>query len=517
MVQNTSPLSPVRATVRRGRKPVRVWFFFSLATGLLGLALVLALVMLGGRWIGRAAQAGAPKNPSQPRPIEPRKGLPVFPGAEGFGTDTPAGRGGKLIEVTSLEDEGPGTLRAALNDPSRRIIVFRVGGIIELREELQILQPFVTVAGQTAPGGGICIKNAGIMIGTHDVLLQHLRVRPGNEGHVNPANNDAVSILGRHSNIGGAHHVVLDHISASWGEDETISTWYGARDITICWSVISEALNRSRHRKGTHSAGLLIGDSSEHVSVHHCLLAHNDFRNPLISMGGTHDIVNNVIYDWGAIPAEVFDIDSNSFLNFVGNVFRPGPSTREGPYEITINPGQRGIPKIYVEGNLGPHRASATADDWAIVCRGWGREGIAPQQYRATEAFTVAPVTKMPAAEALSKVLAEAGATRPARDTVDQRIVSEVQNKTGEIIDSPLDVGGYPKLAPGIAPADADHDGMPDEWERQHGLDPRDASDANKDRDGDGYTNIEEYLHSLSENRGGSPGSRSSGGRVSGK
>lgn len=498
-MQDRSYLSPFRSTARRGRKPSGGWLLVSLAISVLGGVTALSLVMLAAPWIDRAAHAATPKNPSQPRPIQPHEGLPVFPSAEGFGTRTPAGRGGKVIEVISLADDGPGTLRAALNDPSRRIIVFRVGGIIELREELQILQPFVTVAGQTAPGGGICLKNAGLMIGTHDVLIQHLRVRPGNQGTGKPENNDAISILGQHGNLGGAHHVVLDHISASWGEDETISTWYGAHDITISWSILSEALNRSRHPKRTHSAGLLIGDSSEHVSVHHCLLAHNDFRNPLISKGGTHDFVNNVIYDWGAIPAEVCDTDSNSFLNFVGNSFRPGPSTREGPYEITINPGQRGIPKIYVEGNRGPHRATATSDDWAIVCRGWGREGPAHQRYRAAEAFAVAPVAKMPADEAFRKVLADSGATRPRRDHVDERIVLEVQNKTGKIIDSPLDVGGYPKLASGTAPQDSDHDGMPDVWERRHGLDPLDASDATKDRDGSGYTNIEKYLHSLLE------------------
>jgi pectate lyase len=307
-----------------------------------GLFCLAWFILIGTAALTKATAPAGPVNPSTPRPLAPQTGLPVFPGAEGFGTRTPAGRGGKVIEVTSLADDGPGTLRAAINDPAPRIIVFRVGGTIELSGELAVSHPFVTVAGQTAPGGGICVKNAGIGIFTHDVLIQHIRVRPGNEGRGEPDNNDAVSILGRHGNVAGAYNVVLDHISASWGEDETVSTWYGAHDITISWCIISEALNRSRHRKRTHSAGLLVGDGSEHVSVHHCLLAHNDFRNPLFSSGGTHDFVNNVIYNWGAIPAEIFDQDSNSFLNLVGNTFRPGPSTQLGPYEITINPGQRG-------------------------------------------------------------------------------------------------------------------------------------------------------------------------------
>jgi len=198
-----------------------------------------------------------PKNPTTPRPFTAQTGLPVFPGAEGFGTRTIAGRGGKVIEVTSLADDGPGTLRAALNDPFARIIVFRIGGTIELKSELQINQSFVTIAGQTAPGGGICIKNAGLTIIAHDVLLQHIRVRPGNKGPVDADINDAVSILGQHGDSEGAYNVVLDHISASWSEDETVSTWYGAHDITISRSIVSEALNRSRHRKKTHSAGLL--------------------------------------------------------------------------------------------------------------------------------------------------------------------------------------------------------------------------------------------------------------------
>jgi len=306
--------------------------------------------------------------------------------------------------------------------------------------------------------------------------------------------NDAISIMGKHGEIDGAYNVVLDHVSASWSEDECVSTWYGAHDITISWSIISEALDRSRHRKKTHSAGLLIGDSSYHVSVHHNLLAHNDFRNPLISDGGTHDVVNNVIYDWGVLPAEITDNDANTFLNFIGNYFIPGPSTQTGPYEILF---EAGNPRIYVEGNLGPHRPDTEADEWALVGIGYGQEGVAPQSYRSKTKYKTHAITATSADEALSQVLAEAGATLPKRDAVDQRVVSEVRNKSGTIIDSPDQVGGYPKLARGDPPIDTDHDGMPDDWETENGLDPNDASDGNGDLDGDGYTNIEEYLHGL--------------------
>ncbi len=459
------------------------------------LLFVAFIVLIGIPIIKDALRPKPPKNPGTPRPVGPQTGLPVFPGAEGFGTRTIAGRGGKLIEVTSLAGDGPGTLRAALSEPYPRIIVFRVSGIIQLKSELQILHPFVTLAGQTAPGGGICIKGAGVTVMTHDVLIRHIRIRPGNKGSVDAEVNDAVSILGKYAGQNDdAYNVVVDHVSASWGEDETVSTWYGAHDITISWCIISEALNRSRHRKKTHSAGLLIGDSSYNVSIHHNLLAHNDFRNPLISQGGTHDIVNNVIYNWGVLPAEICDYDSNTFLNFIGNCFIAGPSTNPGPFEILF---PEGNPKVYVKDNLGPHRPDPNMSDWAIVGFRWGEEGIAPEKHRSLTKFVTPPITFTKPVEARDIVLAQAGATAPLRDAVDRRIVNDVRDRTGSIIDSPEDVGGYPELASGTPPVDTDHDGMSDDWELKNGLDPKDASDGNGDLDRDGYTNIEEYLHFL--------------------
>jgi len=422
-------------------------------------------------------------------------GLPVFPGAEGFGTRTPAGRGGKVIEVTSLADKGPGTLRAALDEPNPRIIVFRTGGTIELESDLYLNHPFVTVAGQTAPGDGICLKNCSLVIATHDVLIQHVRIRPGNEGNTDADDNDAIKVFGRHGNTSGARNVVLDHISASWSEDEVISTWFGPRDITICWSIVSEALNRSRHRKGTHSAGLLVGDSTDHVSVHHNLLVHNSFRNPLIIDGGTHDVVNNVIYNWGDIPGEIVDTDSNSFLNFVGNYYLSGPSSKLPSDAIIIN-GRAGTPQIYVEGNISSRRLTEDIDEWAVVAQGWNGE-TAPQTCRALARFPTPPVTTWSPREAFELVLSGAGATKPRRDMVDQRVVDDVTNRSGAVIDSPAQVGGYPELTTGTLSADSDHDGMSDAWEQQRGLNPNDPSDASLTTEADGYTNIELYLHSL--------------------
>ena len=498
VIWSAMSLCPV-AAVYLGIKMLRAkqgLFMARIFTAIGTLLLMAFIALIGIPMVNEMRRPKTPKNPSTPRPVNPQVGLPVFPGAEGFGTRTIAGRGGKVIEVTSLADDGQGTLRAAVNEPCPRIIVFRVSGIIDLKSELQILRPFVTLAGQTAPGGGICIKGAGIAIMTHDVLVQHIRVRPGNKGPVDADINDAISIMGKYGGQNDdAYNIVVDHVSASWGEDETVSTWYGAHDITISWCIISEALNRSRHRKKTHSAGLLIGDSSYHVSIHHNLLAHNDFRNPLISQGGTHDIVNNLIYNWGVLPAEICDYDSNTFLNFIGNYFIAGSSTNPGPFEILF---PEGNPRIYVQNNIGPHRPDPNMDEWAVVGFCWGDEGIAPEKYRSHTKFETPLITTTGPIEARDIVLAQAGATAPHRDTVDQRIVNDVKNGIGSLIDSPEDVGGYPDLAGGTPPVDTDHDGMPDNWELNNGLDPKDASDGNSDLDRDGYTNTEEYLNSLS-------------------
>lgn len=480
--------------LRRGRQ--RLFGVFSLIAG--GI-LVLSFVGIIGRPMAKKWW-GNPRNPQTPLPMEPQVGLPVFPGAEGFGTRTPAGRGGKVIEVTTLADDGPGSLRAAVSDPAPRIIVFRVAGIIELQDFLTITHPFVTIAGQTAPGGGICLKDAGIVVTTHDVLIQHLRIRPGMEGRNRPEDNDAITIFGKYTPGSDAHHVVVDHVSMSWSEDEVASVWFGAHDITFSNCLVSEALNQAGHEKGTHSAGLLVGDGSNHVSIHHCLLAHNGFRNPLFSLGGTHDFVNNVVYDWGTLPAEIYDLHANSFLNFIGNDFLPGPSSVTDRFEILVNPTKEAgshQPKIFVSGNRSPHRSDPAADEWSLVGFGWHDQNLAPESMRSESRFETPPITATKVDHAFEDVLAQAGASLPRRDAVDKRVVVEVKNKTGRIIDSPDEVGGYPKLAAGSPSADSDHDGMPDDWEQQSKLNPGDPVDAAEDRDGDGYTNIEEYLHSL--------------------
>ena len=222
---------------------------------------------------------------------------------------------------------------------------------------------------------------------------------------------------------------------------------------------------------------------------------HNSFRNPLIIDGGTHDVVNNVIYNWGDIAGEIVDTDSNSFLNFVGNQFVPGRSSVRPGDAIIIN-GTDGAPQLYVQGNLSLERPTEDVDAWAVVTQGWGGDP-APRTSRSAVRFPSPPVTTWEPKEAMQRVLSQAGASKPRRDAVDQRLVADVMNRTGSVIDSPRQVGGYPKLATGTPPVDGDHDGMPDTWEQQRGLDPDDASDGNLSPEADGYTNIELYLHSL--------------------
>ena len=420
--------------------------------------------------------------------------LPAFPGAEGFGSTTPGGRGGQVLIVTNLADSGPGSFRAACEAPGPRIVVFRTGGTILLRKTVDIKHPFITIAGQTAPGGGICLRNvssseyAPLRVVTNDVVIRHLRIRPGPPDSPSPC-VDALAI--EH----GAANVIIDHCSLSWSTDETFQLWTDPRDITLQWSFVTEALHRSTHPKGPHSKGVLLASKgADRVSLHHCLLAHNQDRNPRIGLSGTVDFVNNVIYNPDAL-CQLTDDHGRQLLNYVGNYVKPGPDSRsEAPssaysrYEVFAREtGGFGF-SIFVEGNIGPHRPQGRGAESAIVDpRG--------RQYLTATRHPAPQVTATGAAQAFDLVLAQAGATLPTRDAVDRRIVQEVRTGTGRIIDHPSQVGGWPELAPGAPPDDTDLDGMPDAWEKTHSFDPADASDNKLDPDGDGYTNIEEYLN----------------------
>ncbi|GMV91538.1 MAG: hypothetical protein AMXMBFR82_13160 [Candidatus Hydrogenedentota bacterium] len=417
---------------------------------------------------------------------------PAFPGAEGFGKYTVGGRGGKVIEVTNLNDDGPGSLRAACEAEGPRTVVFRVSGTIPLESELEIENPYITIAGQTAPGDGICIKNYQVKFRTNHVIMRYLRFRPGDEAGVE---QDAFS--------GEGDHIIIDHCSVSWGVDETLSI-NKASNLTVQWCMVTESLTNSIHKKGAHGYGGLWGGPGG--SFHHNILAHHTSRNPRASGNrdsGLLDFRNNVIYNWGFNSAYGGELWPRNWIN---NYYKSGPATSENVRDrIFLQKHPRG--KMYADGNFVHGFPEISADNWAGGID-FAEDGEASEEtLRVRDAYTVAPVTTHPAAEAFSLVLDQAGASLR-RDMVDTRIVEEIRTGTarfGEtykgggkgIIDSQSAVGGWPELRSEPAPSDADHDGLPDSWETSNGLDPANPDDGSADRNNDGYTNLEEYLNGL--------------------
>jgi pectate lyase len=349
-----------------------------------------------------------------------KKSLPAFQGAEGFGATAVGGRGGKVIEVTNLEDKGPGSLREAVETKGPRIVVFKVAGTIALQTPLQITEPFLTIDGSSAPAGGIALRNHALEIveGAHDIVIRYLRVRPGLGGH---SESDGILLHG--GERGPIRNVILDHCSVTWAVDENMDTWGGVEDCTIQWCILAEG-STTGHHKGNHSMGLLCGprDKTQRLSIHHCLFAHNNQRNPRFQ-GGLYEFVNNVVYNWGAIAGGLTEAPR---ANFIGNFYKWGPSTKRDGIEIEMD----GPAPLYLEGNIGPHRLDGTKDDWAIT-RTKGKP--ADQSLRCNRPWPPAPVpiTVQKAGEAFESVLGGAGATLPRRDAVDRRIVEEVRTGTG--------------------------------------------------------------------------------------
>jgi len=475
------------------------------------ISLLLALILISIYLLTRGSQSEiiATENPalistssvtqttSTPEAIKPMyPWLPSFPGAEGYGSKSVGGRGGKIIEVTNLNDSGPGSLRAAIDQSSPRIIVFTVGGTIELDSSLEIKEPYITIAGQTAPGDGITLKNSGenlvdtLIISTHDVIVRYIRSRPGPPKEIS-SNGDALEILGP-----GAYNVIIDHCSFSWGIDEVVSTWYDAHDISIQWSIISEGLNCSMHQKGCHGMGLLLGsEGSKNISIHHNLFAHNIQRNPLIQTSGTVDFINNVIYDAGFTPITLNDNYGLVKVNIIGNYYKQNFINSE--FLLSAN-SETGIGmEIFLSGNITPTREENNLSE-KLVAKPDSRKWIISRQIESLF------ITTTSAFEAYDQVLSDAGSSKGVnaegiffnrQDTVDIRIINDVKNGTGKAIDNPVEVGGWPRLSKGVVVLDNDHDGMPDEWEKLYGFDPSNPTESYMDFDGDGYTNIEEYLN----------------------
>lgn len=417
-------------------------------------------------------------------------GLPAFPGAEGFGAETPGGRGGKVLLVTNLEDSGPGSLRAAVETEGPRIVLFRVSGTIRLKSKLKINKPFLTIAGQSAPGDGICLADEPCTISTHDVVVRFLRFRPGDRLE---KELDALSVQGE--------NIVIDHCSTSWGIDETLSVTHG-KNITVQWCLITESLNRSHHKKGEHGYGSLIAGPDGGISFHHNVYAHHRSRNPRPggyddTPGITLDFRNNVIYNWGDTAG--YNNERPLKMNYVGNYLKAGPSTKTGRRKFAFIVGGDAT-RIFLEGNVMAHHPEATRDNARLL--GFTNNFTFPPGFTAAnvmvrEPFPAPPVATQTAEEALAHILTNGGAVLPRRDPVDARVLESIIEGSGKIIDSQEEVGAWPKLASSPPPLDTDQDGMPDEWEISRQLDPNDSSDHAGDRDADGYTNIEEYLNAL--------------------
>jgi pectate lyase len=441
-------------------------------------------VMRDGRVVARTDGAAVirPREVSRAGRIPPVQPLPddnppavktlAFPGAEGYGAPTPGGRGGKVLLVTNLNDSGPGSLRAAIETMGARTVLFRTGGIIQLKSTLVIREPYLTVAGQTAPGDGICLRGEQVILqDTHDVILRHLRLRPGRVV-------GELDCLRAHS----SEHFILDHLSMSWSSDKAIVTSEFSDHFTVQRCLISESFNHKGHAFAMIAGGI-------HSSWHHNLLADHISRNPRLSILSRCDWRNNVIYNWGHTAA----YGELTWVNYVNNYFQPGPSTTQKPPfffygDCTVAPRS-----FFAAGNVMAGSPELTADNW---------RGITFEpEVRASLPFSCPAVKTQTAQEAYASVLNDSGATLPHRDPIDRRIMEEVRAGRGRIILHENDVGGYPAYAAGTPAVDSDGDGIPDTWEIQHGLKPHDPIDANIRADGSGYTNLERYLNSISPGR----------------
>jgi hypothetical protein len=475
------------------------------------------------------AKQGKPYIPWAARPTDlPQAEIPAFPGAEGGGAYSFGGRGGKVYVVTSLADSGSGTLREACEKGGARTVVFNVAGIIKLKSPLIVRAPYITIAGQTAPGDGICVAGESFWINTHDVVIRYMRFR---RGETNVGRRDDA--------IGGnpVGNIMIDHVSASWGLDENMSMYRHMFDpgdgtkeqklptvnITIQNSIFSEALDTWNHAFGSTLGG-------ENCTFVRNMWANNAGRNPSIGWNGIFNFVNNVVFNW--VHRSTDGGDYTALYNIINNYYKPGPLTpKDTPIGHRILKPESGRSKLgylvfgraYVNGNIVAGNEKVTRNNWdgGVQVEDEPNAGKYTDNMRSNKPFPMAPVNVMPTQDAYSYVLANAGATLPKRDAVDTRVVEQVRtgeikyNKNvklpetqfkhrrlpidsykGGIITDISQVGGYPEYK-GKPHKDSDSDGMPDDWEKKHKLNPNNPADAVADLNGDGYTNIEKYIHSI--------------------
>jgi pectate lyase len=438
----------------------------------------------------------------------------AFPGAEGFGKYTTGGRGGKVLIVSNLNNAGAGSFREAVEASGKRIVVFAVSGTIHLESRLSI-KGDVTIAGHTAPGDGICIADQPVSLGGNNIILRYMRFRLGdkyqNAGMVNGSGGDDALGGGRRKNI------IIDHCSISWSTDECFSI-YGGDSTTLQWNLISEPLNYSYHFETGdkdfehHGYGGIWGGPN--MSAHHNMFAHCVSRNPRFNgtrLGAAADFVdycNNVIYNWGG--NNVYGGEGGNY-NLINNYYRYGPSTNKNTKFRIVNPSRQekpavGFGKYYVQGNYVDGADDVSKNNWLGIHLGNGGTEEDKKAAVIDKPHVSVTIPIQPAAEAYRDVLAEVGASFR-RDTLDQRIINNVKERTGRIIDVQggyqhgteynITVNAWPALISLPAAMDTDKDGMPDEWEKKQGLDSSSASDATGYKLSNVYTNIEVYINSL--------------------
>ncbi|MBP9837607.1 MAG: hypothetical protein KBC84_02725 [Proteobacteria bacterium] len=409
--------------------------------------------------------------------------LPIFPGASGFGTTTVAGSGRHLspaktniYHVNTLADSGVGSLRSCVEAKVVRTCIFDVSGIINLKKALAVKSPYLTIAGQSAPAPGILISGAGIQVSAHDVLIQHLQIRVGDDlSGSDPETRDGLAIAALDQ---GVYNVVIDRVSISWAIDENLSTYSIVNDVTISNSVISESLWRSIHPKGPHGMGFLVGNDTKRISIHNNLFAHNNERNPRFNPGVEAEFANNIVYNWGgksgwylANLSDTLKTENPVRLNFIGNYYLAGANSTK---QKSINASDvASLTRVYVKDNIDPFRTSLTDDEWLVSSINKKFRSNAPalelSNFQATDALTN-----------YSNVLNNAGARISESNAVDERVKADVLSRTGSIKDCVSgcqnSAGGYPFMPLIIKNAE-----LPD--------------NPNDDDNSNGYTNLEDWLH----------------------
>jgi len=422
----------------------------------------------------------------------------AFPGAEGFGRFAKGGRGGDVYHVTTLADDGPGSLRQGVKTATGpRTIVFDVSGMIQLKSELRITQSNLTIAGQTAPGDGITLRDQTVSLrGCHDIIIRYIRLRLGDKNK-KPGGYDTLT-------TDDIADVILDHVSLSWAIDGTHDLRRG-KNVTVQWCIFSEALNDSIHEKGPHAMCASYRDLSGPLTLHHNLFTTCRDRHPTLGSAKEGDPLtivdfrNNAIYNWSG-TANFCD----HFVNAVNNYWRPGPETNLRNLPIAMKGSLPHAARGFMSGNTFEGHDDWTRDNYAALDfkrwlgpdSGYKYAGtVADWKAEPRDLGADTPAT-VSAREAFEQVLAHAGASVK-RDAVDDRVINNVREHKGRLINSQDQVGGWPTLKALPAPKDSDGDGMPDEWETTRGLNPDDPADGPKDRNNDGYTNQEEYINSL--------------------